>query len=136
MNLGLDPHLMLNRAADGIFMLFGGVRKFDVWLTSIADFLAKPGEARPPELQLIGFRTHVPDKAMVDFILESLDKLSPWGYRVEITRSGDNVRVAVFDETWGHLVELSDHARKTVAEISAEYAAQYGPKVRVVTNGG
>jgi hypothetical protein len=91
-----------------LFSMFGGIEKFDCWLTQIAETLADVNNPRvkpikldekmfPPMVQGLMRRPH----EVVDGFLEMLEGINTWEYKIK----GNGGLSQVIDMVSGHVIE-------------------------------
>lgn len=100
-----------------IAQFFGGPKKYDAWLTQIADILAKPpasGRDLPEVLQAAAPWRQRPWE-IVDHLLATGERLGQWQYDVVLK----NDVVQVVDPACGHVIETAPAAE--LARLHEKY---------------
>lgn len=108
----------LDRVRHALFSLHGGVEKFDQWLTCTADRLVKEKEI--PAVMLASF-PNLPElpkpNGMVDFILEQLEAIGIWGYRIKREASALEVTELIYN----HVIETIPYSEENLQSLFAKY---------------
>jgi hypothetical protein len=113
-----------------VFMLHGGDRGFDIWLSKTADDLANPALLpKPPDFKGLAIPATAQEvinspHGIVDHFLEHLDTMGVWEYQVVGTEAAGWITVT--DQVWGHVIEQQRWSEENLQSLAKKYGVGNG----------